>query len=571
MINRQAIYHKPLSNYAFALDESTLIIRLRTARNDVDCVYLFFGDTAYQGNPVKCSFIEMKVVRQDKYFDYYEATIKNAYRRTVYYFNIEDKDESLIYYSDVFSDKVSDMRNDLYKFPYIRREDIVDTPEWLKDAVIYNIFPDSFISFDKSNKKEISHHGLQIKSNHGGNLREIISNLDYIQDLGCNTIYLNPIFTGGEYHKYDVINYKEIDPLLGTNETFKELVEKSHARNMKVIIDGVFNHSGWNFFAFLDVLKNQENSKYKDWYYELNFPVKRPTEKEKQPTYACFAYEKRMPKLNTSNPEVIDYFMDVCRYWIKEYNIDGWRLDVADEVNLDFWRKFKETAVSINPEIVLIGEVWQDATYFLDGSMFNSTMNYDFLKHAKAFFTGSIDAYDFDARVTNMLIRYRENLNYGQLNLLDSHDVPRFLSVINGNKDIYKLSIIFLLTNVGAPSIFYGDEQSFTGVLESEYRRPMNYLNDIYMFNFFKEIITLRNQYISLRRGSFTTLRASKNEGLYIYKRKFKDESIIIVLNNSNQSITMDDYLLRNRILSKSGLDYKQLSSYGYVIFKESR
>lgn len=570
MINRLAIYHKPLSNYAFALDEKTLVIRLRTARNDVDHVYLFFGDTAYQGNPVKFSYIEMEVTRQDKYFDYYETKIVDAYRRTVYYFSIDDADESLIYYSDVFVNKVSEMRNDLYKFPYNRREDIVDTPDWLKDAVIYNIFPDSFIDASKSNRKTIMHQGLEIKSNHGGTLKQIIKSLDYIQDLGCNTIYLNPIFTGGEYHKYDVINYKEIDPLFGTNEEFKTLVEHCHNRDMKIIIDGVFNHAGWNFFAFLDVLENQEKSFYKDWFYDLKFPVKKPKEGE-LPTYECFAYEKRMPKLNTSSKAVIDYFMDVCRYWIEEYHIDGWRLDVADEVNLDFWRKFKETAVAINPDIVLIGEVWQDATYFLDGSMFNSTMNYDFLKHAKEFFSGRIDAFDFDARVTNMLIRYRENLNYGQLNLLDSHDVPRFLSMINERKDIYRLSIIFLLTNVGVPSIFYGDEQGFKGILEDEYRRPMNYLNDINLFSFFKEIIALRNKYISLRRGKLITLKAEKNSRIYIYKRVYQDESIIVVLNNSNKIIKIDDHLLRNEMIAESGLDYKNLLPYGYLLLKESR
>lgn len=570
MINRHAVFHKPLSNYAFAIDEKNLKIRIRVARDNLLKIRLHYGDTAYPAEIVKFHSIEMKSILKDNYFDYYEALIKNSFKRVVYYFELIAVDEIKYYYTDFFYDNISFLRNDFYKFPYIRKEDVVDAPNWIKDAVIYNIFPDSFVDNFHDKNLTIKHQGNIIRGRLGGNLNSIYQKIDYIKDLGFNVIYLNPIFTGGEYHKYDVINYYEIDPLFGTNKDFKNLVETCHEKNIRVIIDGVFNHSGWNFFAFKDVLKNQEKSKYKDWFYRLEFPVVIPENDSKTPNYECFGYEKRMPKLNTSNPEVISYFMDVCAYWIREYDIDGWRLDVADEVNTDFWRQFRKTAKSIKSDCVLIGEVWQDASYFLDGSMFDSTMNYDFLKHAKDFFSNnSIDAYDFDGRITNMLVRYRENMNYCQLNLLDSHDVPRFLSLLQGDINRYRLAIIFLFTSIGAPSVFYGDEQGLEGIKELDYRKSMDFSKNESLHSFFKKIISLRNENIVLRRGYYQTLIAEKKSKLFAYKRFYNNESIEIYLNNSSEQVFIPHTIIKDWIIDDFNYNENRLDSFGYLILRK--
>lgn len=228
-------------------------------------------------------------------------------------------------------------------------------------------------------ERQITHGKL------GGTIRGITENLDYIRDLGFNCIYINPIFVAGEYHKYDLIDYFHIDPCFGTDEDFRNLVSTCHALGMRVIIDGVFNHVGWHFFAFEDVIEKGETSAYKDWFYGLQFPVQRPATGDEYPTYECFGYERMMPKTNTENPEVIRYFCDVGQYWVREFDIDGWRLDVASEINDAFWRAFRAAVKEAKPDCLLIGEVWESAQHWLNGDMFDSTMNYDFRKHCRRF------------------------------------------------------------------------------------------------------------------------------------------------------------------------------------------
>lgn len=284
-------------------------------------------------------------------------------------------------------------------------------------------------------------------------------NVDYLKDLGINCVYINPIFAAGEYHKYDLLDYFHVDPVFGGDEAFREMVDTLHANGIRIIIDGVFNHCGWHFFAFDDVVRNQKASQYRDWFYHLEFPVERPETPEIYPSYACFAYERMMPKLDTANPDVRDYFCKVGRYWVEEFGIDGWRLDVASEVDDGFWRAFRRTVKEANPDALLIGEVWESAGHWLQGDMFDSAMNYDFRKHCNLFFAeGAIDAADFSGRVTNMRMRYRVQTVPAQLNLLDSHDVSRFLSLCNGDTTRYKLAILFMMTFVGMPTVFYGDE-----------------------------------------------------------------------------------------------------------------
>lgn len=573
MINIQGLYHQPLSNYAFAIDENTIILRLRTKRNDLDKVFLNFGDTAYRGNPVLYTTLQMNVFASDEYFDYYEVELKDTYKRIVYYFELHKDKDIKYYYGDIVYNELSTERNDLFKLPYHRKEDIIDVPEWLKKATIYNIFPDSFVSENPLNNKpnqQLPFEDHIVKSKLGGTLNSVKENLEYIKNLGFNTVYLNPIFTAGEYHKYDTIDYYSIDPNFGTNKEFKELVDEIHKQDMRIIIDGVFNHSGWNFFAFEDVVRNQKNSSYKDWFYRLEFPVVKPDTFEQIPNYECFGYERLMPKLNTSNKELISYFMDVVTYWTKEYNIDGWRLDVADEVDTEFWRIFRRTVKAINNNVVLIGEVWQSAKYFLDGSMFDSTMNYSFLKHAKDFFAQrKLTSEQFNTRITSQLTRYHKNINYGQLNLLDSHDVPRFLSHCEEDIHSYKLALIFLFTFVGAPMLFYGDELGFVGISEDEYRQPMQY-NKHHLQDFITNLTSIRTNHLSIQTGDYKTLLSCEDDGLLIYKRFNKTEEIIVILNVSSNYNDVSKITKSSTVLLSNTKDVDTITPNGYMIlFKE--
>ena len=280
MILRQAVTHIPLSQYAFANSESNLTIRLRAAKDNLTRCILHYGDRVQPGDPIRFTPLEMEKAASDLEFDIYEATFESPYNRVCYYFELIDKDEQIFLFADIFSPALPEERSEFYQYPFIRREEISAVPEWLKRAVVYNIFPDSFASGKRQLRGTSSElpwgYGLTLKSRLGGTIRGITDNLDYIAEMGFNCLYINPIFTAGEYHKYDLLDYFHVSPNMGTDDDFHQLVETAHKRGIRVVIDGVFNHCSWYFFAFEDVVKNGAASRYKDWFYDLKFPVVRP-------------------------------------------------------------------------------------------------------------------------------------------------------------------------------------------------------------------------------------------------------------------------------------------------------
>ena len=315
-----------MSEYAFGLDEDTTVFRLRCARGDLERCTLWYGDTSSPETPVPVYPAEMRLVFRGENCDWWEAELRGVFHRLYYYFELVG-DERLYYSGEIFFSEPSKERSEYFKFPFNHRADIARVPEWALDAVVYNIFPDSFASSRRSitgcgTEKRVS--GALSRSRLGGTIRGICENLDYISGLGANCIYLNPIFAAGQYHKYDTIDYLHIDPCLGTDADFRQLVEECHARGMRVILDGVFNHCGAQFFAFRDVLEKQRESRYADWFYRLQFPVTYP-EAGERPNYECFCYERLMPKLDTSNDEVRDYLCGVGEYWLREFDADGRR------------------------------------------------------------------------------------------------------------------------------------------------------------------------------------------------------------------------------------------------------
>ncbi|GLB26367.1 alpha-glycosidase [Lacrimispora xylanolytica] len=577
-INREAVLHIPLSNYAFANSEHKLTIRIRTQKDNVSACTLYYGDRACPSTPVVFEGIQMEIKARDELFDYYEATFETPYTRVCYYFKLQNEGEWTYYYSERFSNELAilyfernimEERSEYYQYPYILRTEIQDVPAWFKKAVVYNIFPDSFVG-EKSGsptqpREVILENGKVCRSRLGGTLKEVIKNLDYIQALGVNCIYFNPIFAAGEYHKYDTIDYYHIDPCLGTDEEFKHLVEEIHKREMKIIIDGVFNHCSWEFSAFEDVMDKGENSKYIDWFYDLKFPVRRPQSEKEKPGYACFAYEPKMPKLNTSNEEVQKYFANVGTYWIREYEIDGWRLDVANEIDRNFWRKFREAVKKENKEAILIGEVWENAESWLRGDIFDSTMNYEFRRICRDHIIGdNKNALTAAKQLEQMRLRYPTNLVNGQLNLLDSHDVPRFLSLCRGDLRKWKLACILLMLFPGVPSLFYGDEQAICGMKENEYRNPMVWSQNTQLCEFVHKIIEIRKEYIE-EDTSYEVLWKETNEKRLTFVRDGRKGRLFVSLNVSD----MDQEWNRgekNMILSSAG-DKEPLEALGYKIY----
>lgn len=569
-MNLAAVLHIPMSEYCYGLDETHIVYRLRCAKGDLKQVTLNYGDTACRVTPIIFTPVKMEIVSSDALHDYWQIVVASPYNRVYYYFLLDDGEHKILYYGDVFTDHLVDDRSQYFKLPFNHRADIVAPPNWVKDTIVYNVFPDSFATghkFISQSPTEQDYNGQNIHGKLGGTLRGVAENVDYLLDLGVNCVYLNPIFVAGEYHKYDLLDYFHVDPCFGGDEAFQYMVETLHANSIRVIIDGVFNHCGWYFFAFDDVVKHQQASPYCDWFYHLEFPVSRPQTPEEYPTYACYAYERMMPKLDTSNPKVCDYFCKVGRYWVENFHIDGWRLDVASEVNDNFWRAFRSAVKQANPQTILIGEVWESAAHWLQGDMFDSTMNYDFRKHCQLFFGEEcIDAADFSGRITNMLMRYRLQTVTAQLNLLDSHDVSRFLSLCHGDVARYKLAILFQMTFVGMPMLFYGDELGIQGELEDEYRKPMPWeATDCSLHDFIKRAISLRKKFEPLCRGDFQTVFAKDGTQLLIYRRSTCNKAVTVALNAGTSKQIITNYY--GSAVWAENWDGSILGSHGFVIF----
>lgn len=532
----QAVLHIPLSSYAFAASETSLVIRLRTAKDDVQGCSLYYGDRVCEKDPIDVTEVEMKKIASDELFDYYEAVVEDHYTRVCYYFELKDGKEHIFYSEYGFSEKMKCQRTQYFQFPYIRREDIPDIPAWAKEMVMYHIFPDSFATgkntIDRKGKC-IEKGGKVYKSSQGGTLKGIMESVDYIAGLGVNCVYLNPIFAAESYHKYDTIDYFQIDPCFGTLEEFKELVKEFHERGLRVILDGVFNHCGAGFFAFQDVLEFGEDSAYRDWFYKMEFPVHYGNPLN----YETFAYVKEMPKLNTGNPEVAAYFQKVGTWWIQETDIDGWRLDVANEINHDFWRGFRKAVRAVKKDALLIGEIWEDSQVWLLGDQFDSTMNYTFSYICKEFFAEhAISIKEFDEKINRMILRYPHGVSAAQMNFLDTHDVPRFLSYCKNGAADFRQAVFFMMMCVGVPSVFYGDEQQIEGKTEPEYRKAMPW-NDrnLELEVFFTKWIGIRRSLAALQEGRYKTAMVDEEKGIYGFWRYTREQHVLVLMNLSER------------------------------------
>lgn len=533
---REAIYHRTYSEYCFALSQNHVVLRLRARKNDLSECCVFYGDRMDSRNPVRTTRVNLKRKYSDSMFDYFEADIYPEITRLCYYFLLSDGNESLYYNNDGFFEQPNEDRQLYFQMHYIRTENIADVPDWAKKAVIYQIYPDSFATqkeYISRKENEVSGaDGFTSRSKFGGTLLGIADNIDYLKDLGINCVYLTPIFRANSWHKYDTIDYLDIDPCLGSKEDFKTMVNVCHQNGIKVMLDAVFNHCGPDFFAFHDVLSHGEKSRYKDWFYVKEFPV----QTKPVPNYECFAYVHTMPKLNTGNPEVKQYLIDAAKYWTQEFHIDAWRLDVANEIDFNFWRDFRRAIKEIDSGIFIVGEIWDDARAFLQGDQMDSVMNYNFYYACVDFFAkGILTARQFDERINYLLVRYKKNVQQAQMNLIDSHDVPRFLSNAGGDIRKLKLAALFLLTHVGAPSIFYGDEKGIEGRDEIDYRQPMIWENQPDdLFHYYQRLISLRKEKMSAMLGDYETVYT--DDSVYIYRRKSEHLSVVVAINNSDSN-----------------------------------
>lgn len=436
------------------------------------------------------------------------------------------------------------------------------TPAWVRDAVFYQIFPDRFAKSDRVEKPDNleawdappTTFGFK-----GGDLIGVLEHLDYLIDVGVNCLYFTPVFQSTANHRYHTHDYYRIDPILGDNAAFRELLDAAHQRGIRVVIDGVFNHASRGFYQFNHALENGEQSPYLDWFTFRDFPL-HAYDDYGPPGYAAWWNLKALPKFNTANPQVREFIMRVAEHWATS-GIDGWRLDVPGEIDDDsFWQEFRYRVKRINPDAYIVGEIWSRADRWLQGDQFDAVMNYQFTRACISFFVGArrapgglthdhsygavmnLDAAAFAQSLEEQTSWNAEGITYSQLNLLDSHDTARFLTIAQGDISALKLSLLMMMTYPGAPMIYYGDEIGMQGGKDPDNRRgmlwdPANWNFDL--LDHVKKYIALRKQYAVLRRpGKYLRLYAEGD--VYCFARQRDDQTLIVALNAGTDPATLD-------------------------------
>ncbi len=444
-----------------------------------------------------------------------------------------------------------------------------NTPEWVNDAVFYQIFPDRFARSGRLSQPanllpwEAPPHAEKY---HGGDLLGIVERHDYLQDLGINALYLNPIFQSACNHRYHTHDYYQVDPLLGGNAALRELVTACHERGMRVVLDGVFNHASRGFFQFNDILENGPHSPWIDWFLVEDWPLA-PYDGGRPANYVSWVGNRALPKWNTENPQVREYLWDVAEFWIREFDIDGWRLDVPAEIQTaGFWETFRRRIRAIKPDAYSVGEIWDIAPAWLAGDRFDANMNYPFTAAVTAFVGGErisprlvkgrsynpfpgIDAAGLTDRLAALLDAYHWETTLVMLNSLDSHDTPRLLSVVRGDRASLRLATLFQMSYPGAPCVYYGDEIALRGTDRPDephddkdarwpfpWNEPESWDRD--MLADFKALIRLRRDRPLLRRGRFTTLWAEGAD--FAFARHDETGAMVVALNVSDEPAALE-------------------------------
>jgi len=434
----------------------------------------------------------------------------------------------------------------------------IRTPEWVKHAVFYQIFPDRFARTQRHVDAPQMAVTLEpwnapptLSGYKGGDLWGVMENLDYLQDLGINAIYFTPIFQSACNHRYHTHDYYQVDPLLGGNQAFADLLEAAHRRDIRIVLDGVFNHASRGFFYFNDILENGPNSPWLEWFKIENWPLS-AYDGNLPANYVGWVDNRALPQFNHDNPAVREYIMRVGEHWIRQ-GIDGWRLDVPFEVQTPgFWEEFRDRIKAINPEAYIVGEVWKPAPEWLDGNTFDAVMNYVFAGPTLAFAAGdrvvmehvevpdyypypALDAAGYRAKIKDLLDLYPWEIHQTQLNLLSSHDVARALTVMGDDVESLKLAVLLQMTFPGAPCVYYGDEVGLKGGLDPGCRWvfPSEDKWDYDLLKHHQTLIALRHQHPALRTGQYQPVLTEGN--VYGFQRQQGDEVLLVLINTGDR------------------------------------
>ncbi|WP_270334722.1 glycoside hydrolase family 13 protein [Ligilactobacillus acidipiscis] len=585
-----ALYHRPDSEMAYLKDQKHFQIRLKTKHDDVVKVELLYGDP--YGTKVnekdegtwEYQVAEMKRVYATKQHDHWITEVVLPLRRLQYAFHVYGADgqeylydDRRIYrYSDVGIEKLS-----CFRMPYLHECDRIKTPEWVTNTVWYQIFPERFANGDPANDpKNTLEWGSKKPTPEnffGGDLQGIIDHLDYLQELGINGLYLCPIFTAYSNHKYDTIDYFNVDPAFGTKETLKELIDQAHERGMHVMLDAVFNHMGDFSMQWQDVQKYGRDSRFAKWFHIHDFPVSYEEtanfEFARNLNYDVFANTPHMPKINTADPQAREYLLNVATYWIEQFDIDAWRLDVANEIDHEFWKDFYERTHALKKDFYVLGEVWHSAQEWVGHKEFDAVMNYSYTEPIIAHFVKKeLTAAEMVDMLQEQLMLYRDQTNRVMFNALDTHDTERILTLCHGNKDLEKQTLAFMFTQYGAPCLYYGTEVGMDGGADPDCRKCMVWdqnQQDHEMFNFTQKLVKMRRKYSQLWSKSRLEFKSvNEMSDLIVFKRQDQDMQVDCIFNTGTQpqkyTLGENDQIILQQNVTEDG----QIKPDGFCIIR---
>ena len=608
-MNKHALLHKSKSEMAYAYDSNTLHIWLRTAHQDFQSVKLVYGDpfryepiddnhTTWVWKHENANDLEMIKRFSDHEYDYYFLAIQPEHKRIKYAFILDDA-----YLYGVR--EIYDLKNDpnqkkkynlfnYFNFPFLNDVDVISIPSWVKDTIWYEIFPERFKR--SADAKNFPTHAwgnpAEKVTNHmffGGSIQGITESLDYLVNLGITGIYFTPIFKSPSAHKYDTTDYLQIDPDFGTNEDFKVLVQEAHKRGIKVVLDAVFNHCGYDHPYFQDVIQHGKNSKYYNSFFvkdepmlnfDLNDQNKPVYRRGLIPNYHTFAFTPYMPKWNTEDPLARAHLLEVARYWIEAYDIDGWRLDVSNEVSHDFWRAFRQTVKAAKKDAFIFGENWDYSYPWLGGDQIDTVMNYELIYLIWQFFGHDVNIPRIPAseliRLTNKLITsYPQQITENMFNLVDSHDTGRILHRSKENKDLAFLSYLFMFSFPGTPTIYYGGEIGMTGDHDPDNRRCMIWdenKQDLVFKSRIVKLIQMRKNFDAFGSSDFRWVTFDNDSQTIVYEKRGKD-TLLFLINSDEHShtITLPQSIRGVNLethLNVRGQSF-EIPGYGYLIIKK--
>lgn len=515
------------------LDRGSLSVQLQARANDVAQVYANFGGKR----------VPMKPVAGDDLFTRYQASVPWSGKQPVrYYFELADSHKAFTWHRKGVAGTPSPFIIDPKTFKPIV------VPGWVERTVMYQVFPERFENGDTRNDPPNTYAWdaePTYYSFHGGDLAGIKKRMGHLKELGIGLVYFNPLFEGPSNHHYETFDYYKVDHRMGTNSDLADLTQSLKKLGIRTVLDGVFNHSGTGFAPFADVVKNGQASRYTDWFFFKSFPV----QVKDPPNYEAFYNFPSLPSVNLLNADASAYMLKVPGYWKRTIDMDGWRLDTAQDAPMAFWRRFRNTVKGLGKDMWILGENWGDSSPWLKGDQWDAAMNYPFRDAVLHFVAmGDISASEFLKRLVANYNLYVPQVSRNMMNLLSSHDVPRFLTLCEGDRELAKLGAAIQFGWAGTPSVYYGEELGMEGGRDPDNRRGMKWSlatpkNDL--LKTYKALIAARNGSRALQSGDPVSLSASDADQTVAFARVLGDEMAVVAANRSNSP--------RNLVLNLSG------------------